>query len=113
MAVADIQTRLLTAHDLLLLRSEGGRGELIRGVLSETMRIGHAHGVVEIDLVSELRSFIKPGLLDTFTASDLGASIDHEPDELREPDIAYFLARKTPLDQRAIGSFVLRLSMGT
>ena len=36
-----IETRLLTADDLLRLYGEGVRGELIRGVLCETMPTGH------------------------------------------------------------------------
>ena len=40
MAVTDLGARLLTADDLLRLSGEGVRGELIRGVLCETMPTG-------------------------------------------------------------------------
>lgn len=102
-AVADIPTRLLTAHDLLRLHVEGGRGELIRGDLCETMPTGHEHGVIVVNLVSELRSFIKPGRPGALTASDPGVWLEHDPDTVRKPDIAYFSAQKIPLDQRITG----------
>ena len=38
------QPKLLTADDLLRLHSQGVRGELIRGVLYETMPTGWRHG---------------------------------------------------------------------
>lgn len=103
MAVADIQTRLLTAHDLLRLYSEGVRGELIRGVLCETMPTGHEHGAIVANLVILLGTFIKPGKLGSLTASDSGVWLEHDPDTVREPDIAYFSAQKIPLDERVTG----------
>ena len=53
--------KLLTADDLLRLDSQGVRGELIRGVLYETMPTGRQHGRILINLGTELRNFTKPG----------------------------------------------------
>ena len=66
------ETRLLTAADLLRLYSEGVRGELIRGVLCETMSTGELHGKVVTNLVGELWAFVKPKRLGTLLASDSG-----------------------------------------
>ena len=44
------ETKPLTAADLLRLYSEGVRGELIRGVLCETMPAGIEHGKIVMDL---------------------------------------------------------------
>ena len=44
------ETNLLTADDLLRLHSEGARGELIRGVLHETMASGVEHGEIVMRL---------------------------------------------------------------
>ena len=52
--------QLLTADDLLRLDSQGVRGELIRGVLYETMPTGRQHGRILINLGTELRNFTKP-----------------------------------------------------
>ena len=103
MAVADTDTRLLTADDLLRLYSEGVRGELIRGVLSETMPTGHEHGKIVMNLGILLGNFIKPRKLGSLTASDSGVWLERGPDTVREPDIAYFPAEKIPLDARIPG----------
>ena len=97
------ETKLLTADDLLRLYSEGVRGELIRGVLHETMAAGHEHGKIVTNLVVELGNFVKPGKLGTLVASDSGVRLERDPDTVREPDIAYTSADKIPLDARIPG----------
>lgn len=52
--------KLLTADDLLLLYSKGVRGELIRGVLSETMPAGEMHGKMVMRLGRLLGNYIEP-----------------------------------------------------
>ena len=95
--------KLLTAEDLLRLDGQGVRGELIRGVLCETMPTGHEHGKVVLNLGAELRNFVKPRKLGTLTASDSGVWLERDPDTVREPDIAYFPAEKIPLKARVTG----------
>ena len=97
------ETRLLTAGDLLRLYSEGVRGELIRGVLCETMPTGHEHGAIVVNLSTELRNFIKPRRLGRLVASDSGVWLERDPDTVREPDIAFTSAEKVPLDARITG----------
>ncbi len=103
MAVTDLGARLLTADDLLRLSGEGVRGELIRGVLCETMPTGREHGQIVVSLVSELRAFVKPRRLGILTASDSGVWLERDPDTVREPDIAFFAAETSPLDERVTG----------
>ena len=97
------ETRLLTAEDLLRLSSEGVRGELIRGVLCETMPTGHEHGAIVVNLSTELRNFIKPRRLGWLVASDSGVWLERDPDTVREPDIAFISAENIPLDARITG----------
>ena len=59
--MATTMTKLLTAADLLRLSGEGVRGELIRGVLYETMPSGYAHGKIAMKLGFFLNAFIIPG----------------------------------------------------
>ncbi len=92
------ETRLLTAGDLLRLYSEGVRGELIRGVLCETMSTGELHGKIVTNLVGELWTFVKPQRLGTLLASDSGVWLERDPDTVREPDIAFTSAERLPLD---------------
>ena len=89
-------TSLLTADDLLRLHSEGGRGELIRGVLRETMASGQRHGKIVMNLGSELRAFIKPGRLGTLVGSDSGVWLERDPDTVREPDFAFTSVDRLP-----------------
>ena len=103
MTTSKVETRLLTAGDLLRLYSQGVRGELIRGVLCETMPTGHEHGKIVINLGAELRNYVKSRKLGSLTASDSGVWLERDPDTIREPDIAYFSAEKIPLDARVTG----------
>lgn len=86
------ETNLLTADDLLRLYSEGVRGELIRGVLCETMPTGREHGEVAANAAFELLSHIKPLKLGIVTTSDSGVRLERDPDTVREPDVAFFSA---------------------
>ena len=94
---------LITADDLLRLYSEGVRGELIRGALSETMPTGREHGQIAVRLAAKLYNFVEPQNLGILTASDSGVWLEHDPDTVREPDVAFFSAEKSPTDERVTG----------
>lgn len=96
-------TKLLTAGELLRLSSRGVRGELIRGVLHETMPTGQEHGEIVMNLGAELWSFVKPRRLGRLTASDAGVWLERDPDTVREPDVAFFSAEKAPPGMRVTG----------
>ncbi len=81
---------LLTAEDLMRLHSKGVRGELVRGVLNETMPTGREHGEIAANISFELLSFIKPRELGIVTTSDSGVRLERNPDTVREPDVAFF-----------------------
>ena len=97
------EARLLTADDLLRLYSEGVRGELIRGVLCETMPAGIEHGAIVMRLGGALFNAVEPRQLGTLVASDSGVWLERDPDTVREPDIAFFSAEKIPLNARITG----------
>ena len=94
---------LITADDLLRLSSDGVRGELIRGVLIETMPTGREHGQIAVRLAAKLHNFVEPRRLGVLTASDSGVWLEHDPDTVREPDVAFFSAEKSPPDERVTG----------
>ncbi len=96
--MATAKSKLLTSDDLLHLYSKGVRGELIRGVLSETMPAGEMHGKVVMRLGRLLGNFIEPRQIGTLTGSDAGVLLETDPDTVREPDIAYFSVERLPLD---------------
>ena len=89
---------LLTADDLLRLSSDGVRGELIRGALSETMPAGIRHGKIVVRLAARLYNFVDSKKLGVLVASDSGVWLERDPDTVREPDVAFFSAAKIPLD---------------
>lgn len=94
------ETKLLTADDLLRLHSEGVRGELIRGVLRETMSTGVEHGKIVMTLGRHLGNFVAPENLGTLIGSDSGVRLERNPDTVREPDIAFISAERMPSDAR-------------
>ena len=96
-------TKLLTADDLLRLSYQGVRGELVRGVLHETMASGHRQGKIAVNIVMGLNNFAKPRKLGTLVASDSGVWLERDPDTVREPDVAFTSAEKVPLDAEIDG----------
>ena len=88
----------LTADDLIRLYSQGVRGELIDGQFSESSPKGIMHGQVEMNLLSELSSFVRPRRLGRLVCSHTGFWLQRALDTVREPDIAFISARKLPLD---------------
>ncbi len=97
--------KLLTAEDLLRLDAKGVKGELIRGVLCETMSTGRKHGRIVTNSIILLGGFIKPKRLGSLIASDSGVLLERDPDTVREPDIAFISAGKFPLDDEGPGYF--------
>ena len=97
------ETGLLTADDLLRLYSEGVRGELIRGVLCETMPGGREHGRIAAQLCYLLVSFIRPRRLGWVMGTDAGVWLERDPDTVREPDVAFFAAGNYPAEPGARG----------
>ena len=90
--------KLLTADDLLRLDSQGVRGELIRGVLHETMPAGLRHGEIVADLIISIGTHTRPRRLGRIFGSDSGVILETNPDTVREPDVAYISAERLPLD---------------
>ena len=99
------EVKLLTAEDLLRLDGKGVKGELIRGVLCETMSVGGEHGEIVVNLVTELRNFVKPRRLGRLAASDAGVLLERRPDTVREPDIVFYSAEKIPAGERVTGYY--------
>ena len=97
------RTELLTADDLLRLYSHGVRGELIRGVLHETMSSGVEHGQIVMELGRHLGNFIAPQRLGRLIGSDVGVRLERDPDTVREPDIGFISAERMPFGERVRG----------
>ena len=97
------QPKLLTADDLLRLHSQGVGGELIRGVLYETMPTGWRHGGVLMRLGAELTNFIRPRELGRLAGGDPGIWLERRPDTVRAADIAFISMSRMPPDVTTTG----------
>ena len=95
--------KLLTAEDLLELHSKGVKGELIRGVLAETVSAGVEHGKTTAKFTIKIGIFVEPRKLGTIVTSDSGVLVGRNPDVVREPDVAFTSVERMPLDTRIRG----------
>ncbi len=95
------KAKLLTADDLMRLSSQGVRGELIRGVLYETMPTGRRHGKILAKLTTRMTSFVEQRALGSVEVGDVGVWLEREPDTVRAPDIAFFSPEKDPPEEIA------------
>lgn len=89
-------TRLLTADDLLQLDDEM-RGELIRGVFCEMTPTGQEHGRIVALLTHELVAHVEMRRLGIVVAGESGVQLEHEPDTVRAPDIAFTSVERLPV----------------
>ena len=105
MTTATVGQKLLTAADLLRLASKGVKGELVRGVLRETMSAGGEHGEVAGALIAEIRAYVRPRRMGRVGGSDAGVRLERDPDTVREPDAIYIAAEKLPLDVKVRGYY--------
>ena len=96
---------LLTADDLLRLYSEGVKGELIRGVLDETVAAGGEHGDIALALGGEVRAYVRPRRMGRVGGTESGIMLERDPDTVREPDVYYISAEKLPLSVRVAGYY--------
>ncbi len=97
--------KLITADELLELYSKGVRGELIQGVLCETMPTGGQHGKIAAIIISILMNFIRPQRLGTVAGTDAGVLLDRSTNLVREPDVAFFSVNKLALDAVVTGYY--------
>ena len=101
--MATNKTKLLTAEDLLRLSSQGVKGELIRGVLHETVSVGKVHARIAIRIGGEFDRHVRRHRLGQVGGSDGGVLVERAPDTVREPDIYYVSAARLPLDDQSDG----------
>ena len=97
------ETKLLTAEDLLRLSSEGVKGELVRGVLHETVSVGKVHARIAVRIGGEFDRHVRRHRLGQVGGTDGGVLVERDPDTVREPDIYYVSAERLPLDDRSDG----------
>ena len=97
------KNKLLTAEDLMRLSSQGFRGELINGVLRETVPAGKVHARIAGRVITGFNNFVIPRRLGQVGGTDGGVLVRRNPDSVREPDVYYVSAERLPLDDDSDG----------
>ena len=98
MATTHTKPRPITAEELIKLHSEGVRGELIRGVLCETMPPGLDHAECVYRLSGILWDYLKEHRIGRAFSGDPGIWIERGPDTVRAPDLAFYSAERLASD---------------
>jgi len=82
-------TKLVTADELLAMRDDGCRYELVEGALRRMSPAGDEHGQVGMELAIPLGSHVKKNKLGKLYLAETGFLIKTNPDTVRAPDIAF------------------------
>ena len=105
MATTPIGEKLLTADEFLrLCEQKILRGELVKGVVSETLPAGGEHSEIKIASASALAAHVRPRRLGRISIG-AGVLLERYPDTVREPDVAYFSAETLPLEVKVRGFY--------
>jgi Uma2 family endonuclease len=91
-----VEKTLLTADDLFHLPDDGMRHELVRGELRTMPPAGGLHGSIANRLANRITNFVEPRGLGEVFAAETGFWIDHNPDVVRAPDVAFVAAGRLP-----------------
>lgn len=87
-AVAPPREDLITGEELLAMGNIGPC-ELIDGRIVYMTPTGDEHGMIEFNLGSELRAFVRQRKLGRVTGGEVGIYIRRRPDRIRGADIAF------------------------
>ena len=82
-------TTLMTADELLRMPDDGYHYELVRGELRKMSPAGIDHGEIAASIVISLGSYVKAKKLGKVYTADPGFWIEHAPDTVRAPDVAF------------------------
>jgi Uma2 family endonuclease len=80
--------RLNTEEDLMILSSRG-RYELIKGVIHKLAPAGEEHGIIELNIASIVRQYVKEKKLGVVSGAETGYKLSSDPDTVRAPDVAF------------------------
>jgi Uma2 family endonuclease len=84
-----VQSRSITAEDLLRMPDDGFRYELVRGELRKMTPAGHQHGRIAINVTLPLAQHVRAHNLGTVYAAETGFRLAADPDTVRAPDVAF------------------------
>ena len=89
-----LEKKLFTAEDLLRMPDDGMRHELVRGELRTMPPAGEEHGIVAGHICILLGQHVLPRGLGVVFAAETGFFLEHDPDHVRAPDVAFVAAAR-------------------
>ena len=87
---------LLTADDLVALKLQNKRAELVRGRLVVREPAGFRHGAIAAALTVRLGDFAARNRLGVVVAAETGFKLASDPDTVRAPDVGFIRASRLP-----------------
>ena len=84
-----VDTRLMTADELLRMKDQDARYELVKGELRKMSPSSHEHGDVALEIGARLRTYVREHRLGKAYAAETGFLISRNPDTVRAPDVAF------------------------
>ena len=98
-----LQSRLMTADELIRLPRDGQRHELVKGELRTMPPAGFEHGDITSEIDSSLRPYVRSHGLGKVVAGDIGFQLTINPDTVRAPDVAFVNAERVSAAGRVTG----------
>ena len=95
-----VKHKLITADELLMMPDDGKRYELIRGVLSEKVTAGDPHSIVVSRVDTALSNYSDANDYGETRTGEPGYRLDHNPDTVRAPDVAWIAPGRVPAGTR-------------
>jgi Uma2 family endonuclease len=87
-----IDTRLMTADELLHMPEDGSRYELVQGELRKMSPAGEEHGHIVHEIGRQLGNHVHDRKSGRVYGPDAGFLISRDPDTVREPDVSFVRA---------------------
>lgn len=85
----NLQAKLMTADELLMMPNSRCGYELVRGKLRKYMPSGNIHGIIALRIGRIIGNFVDENDLGIAVAAETGFIISHNPDTVRAPDAAF------------------------
>jgi Uma2 family endonuclease len=98
-----VQTKPVTAEDLLNMPDDGMRRELVRGELKEMTPAGDEHGYLALRIASRLERHVDANKLGRTYTAETGFKISSDPDTVRAPDAAFVNRKRAERAGRIAG----------
>ena len=86
----------MTAKDLLNLKEDGWKYELVRGELVRLSPGKPKHGKTIITVATLVNVHVREHDLGTVYGNDTGFIVSHDPDTVRGPDVAFVAKKRIP-----------------